>query len=176
MPARIARPDDREVPTFHRGYLAAIADEPDALEVLGAQLPRIRAFGALPAAALDHRYAEDKWTVREVLGHLVDGERVLAYRLLCTARGETAPLPTFDERAYAARSNAGRRGIADLVAEAAAVRESTIALARSLDDGDLDAQGRVGDWIMTPRLCAFIVAGHWQHHANVLQQRYDARV
>ena len=176
MPTRIARPADADVPEFHRGYLAAIAAEPEALAVLEAQLPRIRAFAALPAAALDHRYAEGKWSVREVVGHLVDGERVLAYRLLCVARGETGPLPTFDEQRYAARSNAARRGIAELVEELEAVRRSTIALVRSLDDGDLENRGRVGDWTLTPRTLAFVVAGHWQHHANVLQQRYDVRI
>jgi uncharacterized damage-inducible protein DinB len=172
MPTHIARPSDDQVPDFHRGYFAAIAHERDAVPVLDAQLTLMRALATLPDGVADHRYAPGKWSVREVVGHLADGERVVAYRLLCLARGEAGPLPRFDEQAYAAQSNAGRRSMASLAEELALVRQATLALVRSLDEADLDRRGRVGDWTLTPRVLAFVIAGHVQHHVNVLRERY----
>jgi hypothetical protein len=176
MALTISRPAPDEYAEFHRGYLAAIAEETDALTVLRRQQPVIAAFGRLTPAQAGHRYADGKWSVREIVGHLSDAERVVAYRLLCVARGERAPLPGFDEQAYAGRSNADRRALEDLVKELSLVRETTLTLVRSLDDAWLLQRGTVNNWTLSVRALAYIIPGHFQHHVNVLGDRYGIQV
>jgi hypothetical protein len=173
MPSTIARPAPGEYPEFHRANLAAIADEPDAVAVLEGQRRHIERLRGLTARQAGHRYAAGKWNVREMIGHLSDTERILSYRLLRIARGDRTPLAGFDESAYAARSNAARRPLPELVDELAVVRQATLALVRSLDEADLAEHGVVRDWQLSVRALAFIIGGHFQHHVNVLRDRYD---
>jgi hypothetical protein len=160
-----------EYAAFHAPYIAALGGR-DVSELLPAQIEAIEAFAALPAEQLEHRYAPGKWTVREIIGHLIDAERVLSYRLLCFARGETKDLPGFDEGDYAAVSNAGRRAVTDLVDELKAVRTSTLALVRSLDQGVMTRVGRANGWNISVRAMVHIIAGHFEHHLDVLESRY----
>jgi hypothetical protein len=156
--------------------MAAVAGEPDAIAVLERQQRRIETLRTLSELQAGHCYAPGKWTVREIIGHLSDSERILSYRLLCIARGETAALPGFDEQAYAARSNADHRTLGDLVTELALLRRTTLALVRSLDDEMLTARGTVNNWTLSVRALAFIIAGHFHHHANVLAERYAVEI
>jgi hypothetical protein len=176
MPVIIAPPATDEYAEFHRGYIAAVAGEPDALALLERQHRSIAAFGTLSVEQAAHRYADGKWTVREVVGHLADAERVVSYRLLCVARGERGKLPGFDEQGYAAHSNADRRHLAELVEELTVVRDGTLALVRSLDAEVLTQRGNVNDWTLSVRALSFIIAGHFQHHVNVLRDRYGIAV
>ena len=106
-------------------------------------------------------------------GHLSDTERVLSYRLPGrVARGDQTPLPGFDENAFVAGSNADRRELSDLGAELASVRVATLALLRPLDEVALSHPGMVNNWPLTARALAFIIAGHFQHHVNILRERY----
>jgi hypothetical protein len=172
MTVRIAPPGVDEYAEFHRGYMAAVADESDALSVLERQRPLIEQLGRLTPEQAAFRYADGKWSVRELAGHLGDAERVLAYRLLRIARGDQTPLPGFDENAFVAGSNADRRPLTELAAELAAIRTSTLALVRSLDDDALVRRGTVNNWTLSTRALAFIIAGHFQHHVNILRDRY----
>jgi hypothetical protein len=173
MATRIDRPGGDEYAEFHQGYMAAVANETDALAVLERQQPLIDRLGVLSAEQAAFRYADGKWSVKEVTGHLCDSERVLAYRLLRVARGDQTPLPGFDENAFVAGSNADRRTLADLAAELAAIRVTTLALVRSLDDEALVRRGTVNNWPLSARALAFIIAGHFQHHVNILRERYQ---
>src|SRR4029079_15132045 len=110
--------------------------------------------------------------VKEVTCHLTDGERVLSYRLLRIARGDHTPLPGYDENAFAEHSNADRREQNDLAAELASVRASTLALVRSLDDEAFANRSMVNNWSLSARSIVFIIAGHFQHHLNILRDRY----
>src|SRR6185436_16705392 len=130
MATSIARPAADEYPSFFAGYVATIADEPDGLTALERQRPIIAALGGLPAELGSFRYGEGKWTVKDVIGHVIDAERVFSDRLLRIARGDQTPLPAFDENTYAQVSNAGRREVVDLANELRAVREASIALVR----------------------------------------------
>ena len=176
MPRTITSPRSDEYAEFHKGYIAAVADEADGITVLERQQPSIAALAALSPQQASHRYAEGKWSVKEVVGHLSDAERVVSYRLLRIARGDKTPLPGFDEAAIAAASNADRRELADLVDELSAVRKSTIALVRSLEDSALGQRGTVNNWSLTARGIVFIIAGHFAHHVNVLRERYRINV
>jgi hypothetical protein len=172
MALTIAFPEPDEYADFHRGYIAAVTGERDALPVLERQRALIDAFGRLSPQQAGHRYAEGKWSVREIVGHLSDAERILSYRLLCIARGDQTPLPGFDEEAYGAQSNADRRTLGDLVEELAVVRQSTLVLARSLDESFLTRRGTVRNWTLSVRALAFIIAGHFEHHVHMLRDRY----
>lgn len=176
MLSTIAPPDSDEYADFHRGYIAAVSGESDALVVLERQRAAIERLRALSGRQADHRYAEGKWSVKDVIGHLSDGERVVAYRLLRIARGDQTPLPGFDEKLFVAAAHAERRALNDLVDELAAVRASTLILVRSLDESALTARGTVNAWSLTARGLIFIIAGHFQHHMNILQERYGVIV
>ncbi len=172
MATTIARPKADEYPPFFAGYIATIANESDGLTALQAQQPIIAALGRLEPTAASHRYAEGKWTVKEVIGHMTDAERIFSYRLLRIARADRTPLPAFDENAYAQVSNAGRRAVSDLAQEMAAVRHASIALVQSLDDAMLANWGTVRAGEMTARAQVFIMSGHFAHHAKLLKERY----
>jgi hypothetical protein len=173
MALMIAFPEADEYADFHKGYIAAVTGVSDALPLLDRQRGLIDALGRLSPAQAGHRYAEGKWSVREIIGHLSDAERILSYRLLCIARGDQTPLPGFDEVAYGAQSNADRRTLGDLVEELAVVRMSTLALSRSLDESFLTRRGTVRNWTLSVRALAFIIGGHFAHHVNMLRDRYD---
>jgi len=119
------------------------------------------------------RYAPDKWTVKEVIGHVIDDERIFAYRALCIARGDPNPLQSFDEKAYVAGANFEERTLASLVDEYALVRGATIALFRSLSDEASLRRGTVAGYQATVRGLAFHIAGHELHHVTVLRERYS---
>lgn len=176
MAPKIAPPGSDEYADFHRGYIAAVADEPDGVEALERQLPAIDNLRRLSAEQARYRYAEGKWSVKELIGHLADAERVLSYRLLRIARGDQTPLPGFDEKAFAAGSNADARQLDALVGELAVVRASTLALVRSLDEPALTLRGTVNNWSLTARGLVFIIAGHFAHHVTVLRERYGVNL
>jgi hypothetical protein len=176
MALTIARPANDEYAEFHRAYIAAVADEPDGISALERQQAAIDNLRRLTPEQAGHRYADRKWTVREVIGHLADAERVLSYRLLRIARGDATPLPGFDEKAFVAGSNADRRDLDDLVAELAAVRAATLLLVRSLDDEVVTRRGVVNTWQLSARGLVFIIAGHFAHHRNVLRDRYNVTI
>jgi uncharacterized damage-inducible protein DinB len=176
MATTIARPHSDEVPGFFRTYVADIEHEADGLAALERQQSVIAAFSRLSPRQAAHRYADGKWTVREVLGHMIDAERIFAYRLLRIARGDQTPLASFDENQYAASSNADRREITDLANEMAIVRQGSLALARSLDQQALANRGVVRAGEITARAQLFVIAGHFEHHVKILRDRYGLDV
>ncbi len=118
------------------------------------------------------RYAEGKWTVKEVVGHLMDVERIFAYRALCTARGEKQPLPGMDQNSYAARGNFNKRQLFDLNYEYRLLRESNILLFGGFDKSVLQNRGTASGYEVTVLALMFMTAGHEKHHLNILLERY----
>jgi uncharacterized damage-inducible protein DinB len=168
----IARPTDTDYPEFFKTYLADVGQERDGLAALERQRDAIAALARLSNERAGHRYADGKWSIREVVGHVTDTERIFAYRLLRIARGDRTPLSAFDENKYAAASNADRRDIADLADELAAVRDASLALVRSLDEDTLEHWGTVRAGEITARAQVFVMAGHFEHHIKLLRERY----
>ena len=173
MLSTIARPQANEYPEFFNTYIADIGQEADGIAALERQQPIIAALGRLSPSQASHRYADDKWTVREVLGHMIDTERIFSYRLLRIGRGDQTPLPPFDENQYARVSNADRRNMADLAREMAVVRDGSILLARSLEEQALANRGIVRAGEITARAQVFVMAGHFEHHVKLLRERYE---
>lgn len=173
MATAISRPASGEYAEFYGGYIRAVEHERDAITALERQLPALRALGGLTPEQGAFRYAPGKWSVRQVIGHLSDAERVFSYRMLRIARGDETPLASFDEHRYAETSNADHRPIEELGAELVAVRESTLALAKSLDEPAIIRIGTASGKPVSVRALAYIAAGHVAHHLRVLRERYD---
>ena len=170
---RTGRPEPGEYAQYAMADIAAVPgdDAIEALVWLNEQTPA--SFRALAEAAeRGLTYAPGKWTLKEVLGHLVDDERIFAYRLLCVARGEHAELPGFDEKRYAANAEFERRPLEQLIAEYSGVREATLLLLRGLPSAAWARRGRVNGYECSVRGLAFHIAGHELHHDRILRERY----
>lgn len=118
------------------------------------------------------RYAPDKWSVKQLVGHVTDAERIFGYRALAIARGETRQLPGFDEKSYGVTGEFDRRPWADLIGELATVRQATVALFRGLPEEAWERSGVANDNRITVRSLAYVTLGHERHHLNVLRERY----
>lgn len=168
----VPRPASSEYAPFYAGYVAGVPDG-DLIALLEEQGRETAALlGAISEEKSSYRYAPGKWTIREVLGHIVDAERVFSYRAMTFARGDAGPLPSFDENAWAAASNAGRRTMKELLGEYRAVRAATVALFHSFGDEELARSGIASKNPVTVRALAYIVAGHELHHLRILRERY----
>jgi uncharacterized damage-inducible protein DinB len=117
-------------------------------------------------------YGPGKWTIRQVLGHLADDERVYAYRALCIARGDARPLPGFDEKAYAQMGSFGSRSMRELLSDYEAVRNASVTLFLGLDSEAWLRRGVANGYDVTPRGLAFHIAGHELHHHGIVRERY----
>jgi len=120
----------------------------------------------------NYKYAEGKWTVKEVIGHMMDVERIFAYRALCIARGETNPLPGMDQDMYVSNGNFNKRQLFDLNYEYRLLRESNILLFGGFDKSVLQKKGTASGYEVTVLALMFMTVGHEKHHLNVLMERY----
>lgn len=170
----ISRPATDDFPPYYGTYINQVAGA-DALPVLVAQRDSTARFLAgIPEARAGYRYAEGKWSIREVIGHLSDAERIFAYRMLRFARADETPLPGFDENQYVPAGDFVRRSLADLAAEFAAVRDGTLALAQSLDSVAIARRGLASGKSISVGSLAWVIAGHEAHHLRVIRERYLA--
>ena len=166
------RPHSDEYADFYRPYIMEAPDGP-IMATLDAQrndLARVTADASPDRER--YRYAPGKWSVREMVGHLIDSERMFAMRALAFARGDRAHYPGFDENEYAAASDADERVLAELVEEWDAVRHATVLLFKGLPDAAWDRRGHASGCEFSVRSMAWITAGHTQHHLGVLRERY----
>ena len=171
-PLSLSRPAADESAPFYHGYIEKVPGEQIG-EFLAAQLGEVeRLLAPLDDAAARFRYAPDKWSVKEVLGHLCDSERIFAYRLLRIARADATPLPGFDENAYVPAADFDARPLAELLREFQAIRASTIALAEGLPSEAWERRGQASGKSITTRALAYIMVGHLTHHLGVLRDRY----
>ena len=167
----IARPAESEFAPFYAGYIAKVGDR-GPLAFLNAQVAELQRIRGLADAKGDFRYAEGKWSVKELLGHMADAERVFAYRLLRIARADKTPLAGFDENAWAEVAPHGRRTLAQVVDDLIAVRRATITLVESLDETALTNIGIANNNPVSGRAICWIIPGHARHHLGILAERY----
>ena len=165
------RPGTDEYAEFYAPYIAAVK-EPllDTLEAEAGEWGALLA--SVPPDREGYRYAPGKWSVREVVGHVTDAERMFATRAMAFARGDRSHYPSFDENAYAANSGADGRTLADLAEDFTAVRRATVLLLRSFDEEAWSRRGVASGYEFTVRSLAWIIAGHSRHHRRVLAERY----
>lgn len=168
----IGRPSQDEYPPGITRYLEAVHGD-DLFAAFDSQLAAINArLERIDESKAHFRYAEDKWSINELLVHLCDSERVFSYRAMRIARGDDTPLPGFDEQEYAAASGADRRGIGHILLELRAIRASTVALFESFETDDLDRRGVANTRVISVRAVGWMAVGHFAHHLNVLAERY----
>ncbi len=127
---------------------------------------------SIPSEKLEYRYSDGKWTIKEIIAHLLDMERIYSYRMLMISRNSNAALPSFDDNKFVKESNANNRNINDLLEELYFLRESTIYLLNGLPDEALIRTGNVGGYEVSVRALAYHIAGHELHHVNVIKEKY----
>jgi hypothetical protein len=170
--ARFEAPASDEYDTYYARYVSRVPAG-DFLAHLRGQVDQVAAvFGPLSPAQADFAYAPGKWTVKQMLGHLTDTERVFAYRALSIARGDPSPLPGFDQDRWAGPSACGRRSLADLLAEWMVVRASTVLLAEGLPADAPLRRGTASDRPFSVRALLYVSPGHVDYHLQVLRERY----
>jgi uncharacterized damage-inducible protein DinB len=170
--ALVQRPAADEYAGPFQAYVDRVPDG-DVLEHLAGQGEATRRlFAGIGEDKGRFRYAEGKWSVKRVLQHVTDGERLFCSRALCIARGETSSLPGFEENLYAANDGTDGRALADIVAEFASVRAATLALFRGFDAAAWQRRGIANGKPASVRSLPWVMAGHELHHLAVLRERY----
>jgi uncharacterized damage-inducible protein DinB len=169
----IPKPEVGEYAPYTMIYIGLLPDDGLILKHLADNLTATSTFiRSIPEAKLLYRYAEGKWTIKEILAHIIDDERIYAYRALRFARNDQTELPGFEQDDYAAESRANVRTIEDLLNEFSAVRHSTIALFESFAEQVLTRSGIASGNIMSVRAAAYHIAGHELRHINIIKERY----
>lgn len=132
----------------------------------------IRFVQNIPMYKFDYRYAEGKWTIKDIIQHIMDSERIFAYRALRFSRNDQTPLPSFEENDYAINTDAGSRSIQDLLTEFSALRHSTLLFYKSLSEDQLKRIGTASGNQISVRALGFVMIGHQKHHQKVFEERY----
>lgn len=166
------RPAAHEFPAYYEQYVDQV-EEDDVMSTLEGQREEMAAF----AAVLDddrarYRYEDGKWSIKEVIGHLLDAERIFGTRALCIARGEEQPLPGFDENTYVANALFDERPLKSIMDEWFHLRDANICLFASLSEEDVSRIGIANGKPITPRAIIWTIAGHTVHHLRILRERY----
>ena len=166
------RPDLSRVPEFYHGYISKTKEDDLGSALRTSTRELFDLLKSIPTEKHDYRYAEGKWTIKEVVQHMLDGERVFTYRALRFARKDDTPLPGFDENLFAQTAKADKRSWNDLVDEFAALRTATEAMFSSFDNEQLEQSGIASENSTYVLGIGFIVAGHVNHHCQVIKERY----
>ncbi|MGV3631478.1 MAG: DinB family protein [Bacteroidota bacterium] len=168
----ITKPDISAVPDYFV-YYTGLVQENDLIEALAeSREATVELFSSIPVEKEDFAYAPGKWTVKQMLSHLIDTERVFAYRALRFSRHDSTELPGYDENLFARNSNTENLMLERLLEEYRCVRKSTLSLFETMSDEMLDFQGTANKMSCSARALGYMIAGHEIHHCNVLKERY----
>ena len=166
------RPEANECSDYFKTYTGKVEGN-DALQTLiNAKLETIKFLKNLSEPQWNHRYDEGKWSIKEVFLHIIDTERIFAYRALRVGRNDKTPLPGFEQDDYIPYNYADSRSGESIVEEYRAVRDATITLFKNMNDEAMSFVGTASDNAITPRAAMFIIAGHEIHHMNIVNERY----
>lgn len=169
------RPRTEEYPPAFDGYVGLVPDT-DVIAALRAQIEVIQELGRGVARDREtYSYAPGKWSIRQVIGHVGDAERVFGYRTLCISRGDPAQLPGFGENEYVDAANFNESRLADLVDEFTHLRSANLRMLEALRDDQWPMSGIANGNAITVQALAYVMAGHVRHHLNVLRDRYAIR-
>ncbi|MCA9735714.1 MAG: DinB family protein [Deferribacteres bacterium] len=166
------RPPKNEYAEYYHKYIRQLPDG-DICEILASQLDEtIKLLAQIDEVQANHRYAAGKWSLKDVVAHIVDTERVFAYRALCFARNDSGPFPSMEQDNFVRFGNFANRSLKSIVDEYRFLRQSNIVLFRSFDDEISMRKGIASGTEMTVRAIAYIIAGHERHHVSVIQEKY----
>lgn len=170
--AMVKRPEINEYPSYYKEYVNHVP-EGDLLQILDIQLREtMNLLKDLSGDAAEFHYAPDKWTIKEVIGHITDTERIMNYRLLSIGRGEKEMLPGYNDDEYVKRATFNRFSLQELLHTQSLVRQNTMNLLSSLDDEALLQRGKANGGEVTARAIGYIIAGHELHHRGLIVERY----
>lgn len=164
------RPQTHEYPAWGETYIKLV--DGDVIEILERQVTEFTDFINSLVEKADYAYAPGKWTIKEIVGHIIDAERVFAYRMTCFARGEQQPLPGFEENDYVANAHFSDRSLLSLSHEFALLRKANLYLFKSLTEEELNRKGTASGKEITVRAILFVTAGHIMHHTSIIKARY----
>lgn len=165
------RPLPEEYPVFYKGYIDTVSD--DVLAELEHQIEAFSAFlREIPAEKAAFAYAEGKWTIQELVGHVLDTERIMAYRALRIGRNDSTPLAGFEENDYVANAHFSDRSLDSMASEFEYLRRANMYLIRSLNETELGRIGISNEKPISAKALIFIIAGHLNHHLSILKERY----
>ncbi|WP_406824759.1 DinB family protein [Pedobacter sp. KACC 23697] len=164
------RPQPNEYPTWGETYISKVNG--DIVEILTDQAHSLPALFRRNTDKADYAYAEGKWTLKEMLGHIIDAERVFAYRITCFARNEQQHLPGFEEDDYVKNARFRQRALEDLIEEFIALRKANLYLFKSLNEEELNRKGIASGREINVKSILFIAGGHIIHHISILKERY----
>lgn len=162
-----------EYANFYANYIASVSNEYTLVEELEISIHRfIKFVQDIPMDKFDYRYAEGKWTIKEIIQHLIDAERIFAYRALRFARYDATVLSGFDEDYYVLNSTANQRSIMELLTEYSAVRHTSLLLFKSFNNEQLLYSGIASNNNISVRALGFVIIGHQNHHQKIFEERY----
>ena len=165
------RPQPEEYSSFHSTYIDKVDD--NVLSELTDQLVSFPEFlQTIPVSKTDYAYAEGKWTIKELLGHIIDTERIMSYRLLRFARNDSTSLPGFEENDYVRNAHFNNQEFNGMIKEFEAVRKANLFLFKSLTEEELQRKGTASNATLSVRALLFIIAGHLKHHQKVILEKY----
>ncbi|HEX3102052.1 MAG TPA: DinB family protein [Pyrinomonadaceae bacterium] len=168
------RPETNEFAPYYNNYVSLVEGD-NVIPVLDAQSAELRAvFSTVPEEKGTFAYADGKWTIKELLSHLIDGERIFAYRILRISRGDKTPIEGFEQDGYIETSNANNRTFAELLKEFDLQREGNLLMLKNISDEGSQRMGTASDKPVSVRALAYIMAGHVRHHVDILKSRYLA--
>ncbi|HVU53401.1 MAG TPA: DinB family protein [Puia sp.] len=171
--AIIPKPLSDEYPVYADMYMTGLPGDGTILQHLKEQIKRTEQFvDDIPTEKWDYIYAPGKWTIKEVLVHIIDDERIYAYRALRIGRGDTTPLPGFEQNDYVPYSKANERTVRSIMKEYDSVRRATLTLFRSFTEEDLLRKGTANNNVYSVRGLLYHLAGHELHHLRILQEKY----
>ncbi|WP_406686583.1 DinB family protein [Rossellomorea vietnamensis] len=166
------KPETNEYPPYYKEYINNVPDG-ELLQILEDQQKETKKLlKDVSEETAEYQYAPGKWTIKEVIGHITDTERIMCYRLLSIARGEKGMLPGYTDDDYVKRGQFNRFSLSDLLHHQALVRQHTILLLSSLDEEALRQRGKANGSEVTARAIAYIIAGHENHHRRLIKERY----
>ena len=172
MTQQLGRPEANEYAAYYGRYISLVPAG-EIVAILEQQRESTAALlKSLSEAQGDHRYAPGKWTIKELVGHVADTERVFSYRAAHISRSDPAPLPSMEQEIWSAGAESSRRTLASLTEELTAVRDATVALVKSLSPTQAMRRGIASNNEVTARAMAFLCAGHQEHHIRILKERY----
>ena len=166
------KPNTDHIPQFYQRYIDAVVYDDLIPALVNGGNTTIDLLRTIPEASAHYRYAEGKWSISEVINHMMDAERVFCYRALRFSRNDSSELPGFDENAWATQTNANNRKLYKLIDEYVNLRASTVDLFSSFNDEMLERTGIGSGVKMSVATLGFLVAGHEQHHCKILRERY----
>lgn len=168
----LTRPQDGEFFSHFQVYIDQVP-EGDLLELIEQQPEQLLLeLGEISEEQGNFRYADGKWSLKEVLGHMVDTERIMSYRLLRIARGDTTPLPGFQEELFVSNGQFDQRSVTEILQDFSVVRKSTLSLVQNLDDTAWVRMGTASGGPVSARALAYIIYGHALHHFKIIRERY----